>query len=337
MTTLMPCPKTVWVDGIKQTTDPAEAIRTSVFREKMQAKLHSSGVLHADHFDLVDWDAIEDAQTFFPSGFSLWISKHVTGFCGVGKMMKYWAQWDDNNCPCCGAECETAQHVLVCNNETMVQEFSEALEVLEHWLIQKDTCPDIADCLVTTMANHAPRSFLMAADEVTHSAAEEQDCIGWTNLFEGKISRLWRKRQREYYKSVGSRKSARTWTHGLVRQLLEFTHRMWTRRNYIRHSTVPPDGAQVNVQAIDQQIREHFDWGLFSLAPSDHRMLTDRTLEEILNLPLMRRRTWLLNINAAGKSEDLRQRNENVAMRETLNDWLLPRITNEDGERSDEE
>ena len=177
------------MDGVKQTSDPSAAIQNLVCKEMMQNKLHTKRVLDRECFDLVDWDAIKDAQTCYPNDFSLWISKHVAGFCGVGKMMFRWDMWDNNRCPSCDMEKETAQHMLVCNNVDMQTEFSEAMEVLEKWIFDKKTCPDIADCIVSTLAQHTPTAFKLAAEQTVVDAAREQDCIGWTNLFEGKISK----------------------------------------------------------------------------------------------------------------------------------------------------
>ena len=183
----------------------------------MRKKLHTKGILSQEYFDLVDWDAIKDAQMYYPNGFSLWIAKHVTGFCGVGKMLFRWGHWTNNHCPCCDMECETSRHILVCRDEEMATEFHNSVEVLELWMMKVDTCPEIADCIVTTIAQHQPSCFSRTADPLITDAATEQDNIGWTNFMEGKISKLWRVHQRKYYSATGSRKTSRAWAYGLVR------------------------------------------------------------------------------------------------------------------------
>ena len=212
----------------------------------MQNKLHSKHMLDSEHFDLVDWDAIDDAQTHYLSGFSLWMSKQVTGFCGVGKMMFKWNMWDNSRCPGCDMEEETARHLLVCNNVDMKTEFEEATEVLEKWMINDETCPDIADCIASALAQHSPTAFELAATPSAVEAAREQDLIGWTNMFEGKISKRWQAQQDSFYKSIESQKKSRSWAHGLVHQLLEFTHRMWMKWNSICHSRADGEGTTVD-------------------------------------------------------------------------------------------
>ena len=143
-------------------------------------------------------------------------------------------------------ENETAQHLLVCNDADMRTEFDEAMEVLEKWMINKETCPDIADCIVSTLAQHTPTALKLTANRTVVEAVREQDLIGWTNVFEGEISKRWRAWQDSFYKATGSRKTSRSWAHGLVRQLLEFTHRMWMKWNSICHSQADNEGAMVD-------------------------------------------------------------------------------------------
>jgi len=226
-------------------------------------------------------------------------------------------------------EKETAQHALVCNNVDMRTEFSEAIGVLEKWLFDKETCPDIADCIISTLAQHTPTAFGLAADPTAAEAAREQDCIGWTNMFEGKISKLWRARQDSFYRATESRKTSRSWAHGLVRQLLEFTHRMWMKRNSIRHSRAEGEGTIVDERTNDQLIMEQFEWGTEGLARQDHHLIEDDELEDVLKLSALSKIVWLKDINAARTAEDARQRTELGRMRTNMTGWLNPQGGND--------
>ena len=104
-------------------------------------------------------------------------------------MMFKWNVWDNSRCPGCDMEEETARHLLVCNNVDVRKEFEAAMEVLEKWMFDNDTCPDIADCIVSTLAQHSPTAFELAASPPVVEAAREQDLIGWTNMLEGKMSK----------------------------------------------------------------------------------------------------------------------------------------------------
>ena len=86
---------------------------------------------------------------------------------------------------------ETAWHLPVCNNADMKTELDEATEVLEKWMIDNETCPDIADCVASALAQHSPTAFELTATPSMVEAAREQDLIGWTNTLEGEISKRW--------------------------------------------------------------------------------------------------------------------------------------------------
>ena len=145
------------MEGIKQTSDPAQAMRRSTYGKMMQKKLHKKGVLDRADFERVDWDAVGDAQAHFLDGFLTWMSKHVTNFCGVGKTMLRWKMWDHSKCPPgCDADNKEAHHILVCPDAEMGQEFCLALDVLEQWMQDKETCPSIVDCVTKSLEKRTP-------------------------------------------------------------------------------------------------------------------------------------------------------------------------------------
>ena len=90
-----------WVHGIKATTDPSELIEQEVYGMELQKWLHDRECLHWDMFDCIDWEANMNALSNALTLFSLWAMKHVSGICGVGKMMKIWKYWEDSACLSC--------------------------------------------------------------------------------------------------------------------------------------------------------------------------------------------------------------------------------------------
>ena len=76
-----------WVADQKMTGDPSRHIRNEIFGTDLREHLDDRGILTADAFALVDWDALGDASDTFPALYRLWVSKHVSGHCGVGKMI----------------------------------------------------------------------------------------------------------------------------------------------------------------------------------------------------------------------------------------------------------
>jgi hypothetical protein len=108
-------------------------------------------------------------------------------------------------------------------------------------------------------------SFISHADHSCHTAALEEDEIGWQNFVEGKISKLWGQLQLDHYQIIHSKLSMDCWTAGLVSHLLE-VHGMWTHRNVIDHA-VDEQGLPVHLAAeIETAIHDEFCKGMEGLA-----------------------------------------------------------------------
>jgi hypothetical protein len=75
------------VDGVKITTDPGPAIRFSISSQELQRHLQERDMLPVASFWMTDWAALDQATADFPVLYCMWISKHISGFFGCGKMM----------------------------------------------------------------------------------------------------------------------------------------------------------------------------------------------------------------------------------------------------------
>ena len=103
----------------------------------------------------MDWNAICQATKDTPYFYWLWMSKHVSGCFGMGKMMRRWKFWDHSHCPCCHTPIEDKAHLMTCLNEEAVAEWEHNILSLELWLEQTNTMLEIADCLLAAL--HARR------------------------------------------------------------------------------------------------------------------------------------------------------------------------------------
>ncbi len=56
--------------------------------------------------------------------------------------MKIWKKQEMDECPQCG-EKETAEHVLACKEELIIQQFLDSVEQLDEWMVQMKTTPDV--------------------------------------------------------------------------------------------------------------------------------------------------------------------------------------------------
>ena len=121
--------------------------------------------------------------------FRMWASKHVSCYCLVGHMQLRWCFWDHACCPCCQQDDETTTHLLTCPHTGMTTTWLSNVTLLQQWLEDCDTHPDIVFCLIKTLETHNPKQLFMAfLTPACQAVVEEQDIIGWQNFIEGKLS-----------------------------------------------------------------------------------------------------------------------------------------------------
>jgi hypothetical protein len=73
------------LNDVKITSDPSKQIYKAGMGKQLQSHLHECNILPSVAFLDVDWDAINSATSHFPPLYKLWMSKHVSGFFGMGK------------------------------------------------------------------------------------------------------------------------------------------------------------------------------------------------------------------------------------------------------------
>jgi hypothetical protein len=121
------------------------------------------------------------------------MSKHVSGFFGCGKMMRHWGFWTHSQCPCCEHIKEDKAHLLTCPAPSCVAKWNESVQGLEEWLVEVDTQPEIAACILSALqARAVDRSFLTECSLEIQRAAVAQDKLGWVAFKEERISMQWR-------------------------------------------------------------------------------------------------------------------------------------------------
>ena len=95
-------------------------------------------------------------------------------------------------CPSCGQVRETCVHILLCNHLGQVEALMHSIDLLEHWLVEVDTDPDLRECMVEYATGRGGRTMTMTEicrcmDNRYRRVPEEEDVIGWRRFTEGMI------------------------------------------------------------------------------------------------------------------------------------------------------
>ena len=104
--------------------------------------------------------------------------------------------------------------------------------------------------------------------------ASEQDRLGFQNLSEGQVSKLFERIQCARYKKIKSRRSSEKWAAELVDQLFHLVHLQWTYRNKYLHFCAH-DGAKT-VTEYEAQMKRIAE--VFNTVEPGHLLEEDRYL-----------------------------------------------------------
>jgi hypothetical protein len=306
----------------KATSDPASAIRHAVFGSQLRDKLVSNDLISPAGFNAINWNAIQWASDQFPPLYRLWVAKHVSGFFGIGHMMKNWCFWDHSRCPCCNHINETKEHLLTCPHPACATTWSDSLAGLGTWMEEDDTAPDIQECILSTLATRNPsQSFTAFSPHSTRWAAQQQDQIGWIFATEGKLSHEWERLQEAYYLEYNPHRSAPKWAAGLTTNLLHITHSQWTHRNSVLHER-DAQGLKLKVgQELTTAVNTQFALGLDGLHARDHHYI-DRGLNHLHSLPPAYKKAWIRGIQLARETYLASEAKEMESMRSLMLHWL---------------
>ena len=227
-----------------------------------------------------------------------WVSKFVTGICGVGYMLKLWKHQDHSTCPRCGQENETTLHVLLCQEASASQRWKNALNSLDTWMTDNNAEPDMQEIIIKSLQswrNWTTPPPSPGSDQVTLiQAMAEQNSIGWHNFIDGFISKQWTILQRQYLKELGSMKSPILWISRFQRRIWEIPWEMWLHRNEYLHN----DGTTIHFQetvAINNEIREEYVTRGGDL-PVSYLYLFHHPLDTLLMQSIFSRKEWLMSV-----------------------------------------
>jgi hypothetical protein len=242
---------------------------------------------------LIDWEVLSKACDEESPGHLRWVTKDVTGVCGVGKFLKRWKSQDHSRCPRCDAEDEDYRHVYQCPAQSTKREWYGALNDLRQWCNSHDTSPDITEVMIKCLkAWQAGRRLppYRGRDPLAY-AYDAQRVIGWGCFLEGSLSNYWLTVQASYFILIGSRKAASVWARGLTQQLWKVAFRLWLHRNSWQHSDKNLQHQRA-ITDLDKQITYAYALGSAVVQPEHHHIFKI-SLPQRLKTTMLDKQKWV--------------------------------------------
>jgi hypothetical protein len=128
-------------------------------------------------------------------------------------------------------------------------------------------------------------------------AYDDQRFISWGCFLEGSMAKSWLPIQAAHLRSQGSRKTAKTWATGLVRQLWKVAFKMWQHPNTWQHDGSNPEYLRQHAK-LDQQVAAAWSQGT-ALVLKEHTYLFTLPLSDRQKHTLTEKVDWLVFVSLA--------------------------------------
>ena len=108
------------------------------------------------HFDqhtqqYVDWTTMARSSNLLSLPRQKWLSKWITGICGVGSKLIQWKWQPHSNCPRCLSPNETVKHVLQCNQDEAQELWNKQITSLLKWMREEKGQPDMSKAICSSL------------------------------------------------------------------------------------------------------------------------------------------------------------------------------------------
>jgi hypothetical protein len=230
----------VFIHQQKITSDPTNSLRYQLSKVEAKLFLTSQQGWSIQQFDDVGWDWLHTVLASKPVMFRLWLSKQHSNFCAAGLQMKRCKLSEDDRCPSCWARKERAGHLCKCPSESRTKLFLDTVAELENWLtLNNNTDSELAYWLIKYIQGRGNLKFaeLGQLSPNLQQLARSQDKIGWRNMMEGRVSKLFYGIQCVHLSTSHSRINGDDWMKGLIGRLIHISHAQWLFRNFTLHDT----------------------------------------------------------------------------------------------------
>ena len=295
-------PWSIWIAGRKLCQDIKAQVYEAVHAPKI--KQYWTGRkrprMSSDQYDTIDWKATHKAMKATKLSRRIWITKHTTGVCSVGRNAKRWRLRDTDKCPRCGAANETSAHVWLCKAPEAIKQWDISVKRLTDTLHKLHTHSAVIDAIQRRLhewKTGKPFTPITSTFPGLQDTVARQDEIGWQHFLEGALVLGWQDVQAIYYESIKSRRTSLRWISALIRKLWEVAWDQWEHRNGILHGNenfVTLD----EVESIELQVRREFDTGRGPLPTTDSHLFKG-TVDRIIKQPLSYKRKWLHHVEVA--------------------------------------
>ncbi len=139
----------IYTDGVKVMGKVKPTLKEFWGRATAQIFLNRKNIMPLEEFGTVWWTGVRKLMASYPKMFHIFITKQVSGVCGLNSKCSLWDTSILNICPNCGLIRETSKHLDQCKHEERVTLFQESTQEVVTCLVNANVDPIVIDIIET--------------------------------------------------------------------------------------------------------------------------------------------------------------------------------------------
>ena len=184
------------VKSTKIAGDIGVKLRNDISRLEIRKYLNMKTTLGYQEFDTVDWDATQFKMNNNPQHHKIWITKHLSGFCGINKYLQQCDKIKAATCTSCKEPntIEYTRNMIYFIDPAREELWSNAVNDLDKWLCKQQTEPNLLMATILHLSHKGRRTF----ENITlntlslHQLASEQEKLDGITSWSEKLYQISR-------------------------------------------------------------------------------------------------------------------------------------------------
>ena len=288
--------------GQRVSGSPRQALQEHWGYNAAKELFGEKNIIRPEHFYLVWWDAVGAAMSSYPKMYRVWITKHISEFCGTNVQQYYWSKGERSpKCDICGDQDEYTTHICRCRDPGRLQMFQISVQEVFDWMSKTIRRSDIALAISTYLLGRGLVKLVGCIDNGDApllALARSTDLLGWDCFIEGRISRDWIPAVSPILAISCPRLLVGSWGKTFITKLLNIIHKQWIYRNTLIHYRGKDGFTIPEHHEIINRVEEYFTIDPDSILPR-HRHLLDTVFEALGSGPPSDHLLWLADVDTA--------------------------------------
>lgn len=291
----------IYLDGGKVTSSPKSALYSSWGARTARKFFDKRQIIRTNDFHLIHWDNLHKTMDSLPKMFQVWITKHVSGFCGNNRHLARLYSKIENRCHCCGAMNESINHITRCPNPGRVKMFDETVSDLIQWMKSRQGHPTLTQAIQVYLKNRGKlRMTTICQDWPTlHPLAQDHDRLGWDNFIIGRICKSLFTFQHNHLVQTHSQQSISSWACKFTQLILNIPHKQWLYRNARIHIRLVENMTAIEHQDIKDKVAALLNTDPDELLPQHRPLLLQQNFTHLGQGSTLDRQHWIAQMQSA--------------------------------------